>query len=313
MALKDVHGRIIKKLRISLTDSCNFRCFYCMPSNPQFMHQSKLLSPQEFANICSLLVDQGINQIRITGGEPTLRRNFKEIVTKISQLPITKLGITSNGFLLGKYLDFLKSHHCHHINISLDSLRENRFNKITGTNSFRTVLNTILQTKKMGFNLKINTVLMKGYNDDEILDFVDFSATHDIEVRFLEAMKIGQILSQQNSLFVSAQTAIEEIKKKYELTPMVKMEPDSTSFNFLTKEGANIGFIASESRPFCNSCSRWRLSADGILRACLMSGKGINLRSLNKSELALKLAELLKMKPRSRIKEIHQDMHAIGG
>ena len=313
MTFKDVHGRVIRKLRISLLDACNFRCFYCVPLNPHFMHPSKLLSPKEVENICSLLVERGISQVRITGGEPTLRHGFREIVAKISQLPISKLGITSNGFLLSKHLDFLKDHHCYHVNISLDSLIPERFNRITRTKSFHTVLNTILQTRKMGFNLKINTVLMKGYNDDEILNFVNFSAVHEIEVRFLEAMKIGQIVSQQDSLFVSAQAAIEKIKEKYELTPITEMEPDSTSFNFSTKEGANIGFIASESRPFCGSCSRWRLSANGMLRACLMSERGVNLKDLKKSELTLKLAELLGMKPKSRIKEIHQDMHAIGG
>ncbi|MFK7827204.1 MAG: GTP 3',8-cyclase MoaA [Oligoflexales bacterium] len=313
MILIDEYGRQIRKLRVSLLDACNFRCFYCMPLNPQFTHPSKLLSSNEVVDICSQLVERGISQIRLTGGEPTLRKGFRDIVARLSQLAISKLGITSNGLLLAQHLEFLKDHRCYHMNISLDSLVREKFNKITRSESFDAVLKTIFEAKEMGFNLKINTVLMKGHNDDEIWDFVNFSASNDIEVRFLEAMNIGQIVSKKGSLFISAQSAIEKIEEKFELSPVVGTEQDSTSFNYSTKAGANIGFIASESKPFCGSCSRWRLSAKGMLRACLMSEKGVDLKDLLPAELEQKLNNLLKMKPINRIKEISQDMNQIGG
>lgn len=313
MLLKDKYGRKIRKLRVSLLDACNFRCFYCMPLNPKFRHHSQLLKPIEIENICRELVGYGIEQIRITGGEPTVRRDFQEIVSRIAQLPIAKLGLTSNGLLLANHFDFLKDHNCININISLDSLSAKKFHQITRTSSFDQVLQTILQAQEMGFNLKINTILMKGFNDDEIIDFVEFSAKYEIEVRFLEMMRIGQIRDKQASMFISAATAIEQIEEKYTLKPVVGQEVDSTSFNFTSENGAHIGFIASESRPFCGACSRWRLSPTGTLRACLMSEKGINLRGLEQQQLQVALSEVLEMKPIGRIKELNQDMHQIGG
>ena len=170
----------------------------------------------------------------------------------------------------------------------------------------------ILQAKKMGFNVKINTVLMKGINDHEIFDFMDFSAANDIEVRFLEVMKIGQACGSQDELFMSADNAILKMKEKDGLD-IVEVESDSTSFNFRTDSGAQIGFIASESKPFCGSCSRWRLSADGFLRACLMSNKGVKIRGAHVDSYDELLHSLLPMKPTGRIEHIKQDMNQIGG
>tara|TARA_B100001094_G_C18116441_1_gene764283 strand:- start:203 stop:1147 length:945 start_codon:yes stop_codon:yes gene_type:complete len=311
-SLIDNHGRKIRKLRISLLDACNFRCFYCMPIDAKFMQPAKWLTGEQIETICRVLTNHGIEQVRVTGGEPTLRRDFRDIMTRLTKLPIKKVGLTTNGMLLSKHLDFLKATNCMHINISLDSLREERFNTITRTQSFDNVYKSIIQAREMEFNLKLNVVLMKGINDDEIIDFVKFSETSGIEVRFLEVMRIGQACNPQNDMFISANDCIKIIKNHYELNP-VQMEMDATSFNFLTPKGAQIGFIASESQPFCGSCSRWRLSADGFLRACLMSQNGINIRDISIDEYPSFFSKLLAMKPTGRIKEIEQDMNQIGG
>lgn len=310
--LQDPHGRYIRKLRLSLLDKCNFRCFYCMPLNAKFLPTSELLTPQEIEDICDPLVKLGITQIRVTGGEPTLRKDFDEIMARLANLQAEKLSLTTNGFHLTSKLEFLKKLKCHHINISMDSLSEEKFNKITHSKGFRKVYESILEAKSQGFIVKINALLLKGVNDEELFDFIHFSAEHDIEVRFLELMKIGQGCLNQKTQFLSADEAIQRISEREKLT-RAQVEPDSTSFNFITSSGAKIGFIASESKPFCQSCSRLRLTATGKLRACLMSEKGVNLRGVPKEEYSEILKTVLAMKPTGRIHHLNQNMNQIGG
>lgn len=310
--LIDNYGRRIRKLRLSLLDACNFRCVYCMPLNPVFMDSSRWLSPVEIENICSTLVDFGLEQIRITGGEPTLRDNFRDIVLRLSSLPLDKLGLTTNGWNLTQELDFLNDTNCKHINISLDSLTKDIFNRIARRDHFDKVLDSVLRAKRLGFHVKINTVLMRGINDQEIFDFIKFSAEHGVEIRFLEMMSIGQVSGYKDKLFVPASEVIQMISSQEELTSE-QSECDSTSFNFKTSSGASIGFIASETLPFCRNCSRWRLSADGFLRACLMSEKGIYIRDVDPKDYKFKLEELLTMKPYKRIDRVEQHMYKIGG
>ena len=310
--LIDTYGRRIRKLRISLLDACNFRCFYCMPINANFMKSSNWLSPFEIQQICSHLCEYGLEQIRITGGEPTLRKDFRQIVRDLSQLGLKKLGMTTNGFFLSRELEFLLDTSCRYLNISLDSLSKKTFHLITRRDVFEPVYRSILKAKNMGFHVKINTVLMRGVNDHEIFDFIRFSALHKIEVRFLEIMKIGQACKSQEELFISAQEVINKIQHQ-EWLEKETMETDSTSFNFRTSSGARIGFIASESQAFCSQCSRWRLSAKGFLRACLMSNKGVKIRGVDPNEYDELLASLLWMKPMNRIHHVPEDMNQIGG
>lgn len=311
--LIDPHQRHIHKLRVQLTDACNFRCFYCMPENIKFKAKKDLLTPEEIYNICKILNKSfGVDEIRLTGGEPTIRPEFNEIVNLLSNLEVKKLGLTTNGYILNDKLDFLKSTNCKNINISLDSLNKDKFNKITKGNYFDRVYNSILRAKDQGFNLKINVVLLRGFNDQEINDFILFSSKYEIEVRFLELMKIGMAYETNNDLFISAKEVIKEIKKSENLTP-VKMSKDSTSFNYVTSNGAKIGFIASESMPFCGTCSRLRLTSTGKLRACLMSESGIDLRGKTPDEYKDIIYSVIAMKPIERIHHIEQVMNQIGG
>ncbi len=310
--LIDSYGRRIRKLRVSLLDACNFRCVYCMPLNPVFMDSSRWLRPKEIEAVCANLIDFGLEQIRITGGEPTLREDFRDIVLRLSSLPLNSLGLTTNGWNLTKELDFLNDTNCKHINISLDSLSKLTFYRITRRDHFEKVLDSVLSAKRLGFHVKINTVLMKGINDHEIFDFIRFSAEHGVEIRFLELMSIGQVKGSKDDLFISASDIIHRVSTREELIPK-QSECDSTSFNFKTASGANIGFVASETLPFCHNCSRWRLSADGFLRACLMSEKGIYIRNVKPKDYKVKMNELLTMKPYKRINRTDQDMYKIGG
>jgi GTP 3',8-cyclase len=310
--LADTHGRVIRKLRVSLIDACNFRCFYCMPEKSGFMPQSKLLNADEIFAITSALVERGIEEVRITGGEPTIRTDFREIVSKLAQLDLKKLGLTTNGYFLDRHIDFLNEVNCRHINVSLDSLNADKFNKITRRKAFDRTFANILDSQQAGLPIKLNVVLMRGVNDDEIMDFVKFSEAHRIPVRFLEVMRIGQVCSSSNDLFMAADQAIDVIGQHRDLA-VLEVPRDSTSFNFKTSDGGEIGFIASESRPFCGNCSRWRLSADGFLRACLMSQKGVKIGGVPLSDYPQLITDVLAMKPTGRIVQIEQNMNQIGG
>jgi cyclic pyranopterin phosphate synthase len=310
--LIDGYGRHMRKLRVSLLAACNFRCFYCMPAAMRFAANPKQLSPTELHTICQALVSGGISQIRITGGEPTLRKDFREVISALASLPLEKLGMTSNGFLLEPHLPLLKALGCDYLNISLDSLQAENFNRMTRSMGFEKVMGSILKAHEMGFQLKLNTVIMRGENDHELLDFVRFSEAKGIEVRFLELMKIGMARQFQPEAFISAEEQISRIQNTFSLSPL-QVEKDATAFSFKTQGGGKIGFIASESRPFCGDCSRLRLSHDGKLRACLMLNQGKSLRNLSETELLKVTRQVMALKPFQRRESVAQNMYRIGG
>jgi len=310
--LVDDHGRRIRKLRVSLTDKCNLRCHYCMPVDQTFMDESKYLSPEGIYEIVHELAGLGLEEVRLTGGEPLMRKSFSEIIEKLGTIGLKKLALTTNGIFLDKYLEVLKANRVFHLNISLDSLDESNFKKITYGNYLKRVLDNIKLARKAGFIVKVNTVMMNGINDHEIFDFITFAKEYDVEVRFLELMRIGFACGEQKDQFVSARQMMARIQEQMDLKAVVSPN-DSTSFNFLTSTGAQIGFIASESQPFCGQCSRWRLSADGILRACLLKDDGRKIRDLNPEDRKEMYQELLGMKPSMRPIEVSHHMNAIGG
>ena len=310
--LVDEHGRRIRKLRLSLTDKCNLRCHYCMPVDQVFMDEKNYLSPEEYYEIVRDLVDLGLEELRLTGGEPLMRKSFPEIVEKIASLKLKKIGLTTNGIFLDKYFDLLKQHKVWFLNISLDSLDPENFKKITHGNHLERIISNIKKAKELGFLVKVNMVVMKGLNDHEVMDFIKFAEDTGVEVRFLELMRIGHAREAQKDQFISANALIKRIKWHHELKPLTS-EADSTSFNFVTEKGAQIGFIASESQPFCGQCSRWRLAADGILRACLLKDDGLSLKNKDSLERSQSFQKLLGMKPGMRPLEVAHSMNAIGG
>ncbi len=312
MLLQDTHGRHIHKLRVQLTDACNFRCFYCMPEGTRFYPAHELLAPGEIVQICSALNHLGVDEIRVTGGEPTVRAEFAEIMIGLAGIPWKKFGLTTNGYLLADKLSFLKDIGCHSLNISMDSLDAANFNVITRRPHFQKVLAAIIQAAEMGFTVKVNTVIAKGYNDHELYNFILFAEDHGVEVRFLELMKVGPAIEHHPGQFISADEMIQVLLNRVELTA-VTSSIDSTSFGFQTQRGARIGFIASESKPFCGSCSRLRLTAKGNLRACLFSEAGIDLRNRPLLDYPEILREVMQMKPTGRLEAVGQSMNQIGG
>jgi GTP 3',8-cyclase len=310
--LIDQHGRRIRKLRLSLTDKCNLRCHYCMPVDQTFMEEEKYLSVPEMKLIIEDLVDLGLEEVRVTGGEPLVRSSFADVIRMLKGFPQLKAALTTNGILLDRYLDLLLEEKVFHLNVSLDSLKPDVFRLISRGDHYQRVMRNILRAHEMGFVVKINTVIMKGVNDLELLDFVNFAATTGIEVRFLEIMRIGHARGEQEGQFISASQMLSLIKEHHSLVPVTK-EHDSTSFNFITNTGANIGFIASESQAFCGACSRWRLSADGILRACLLKDDGLSIKNLSAPERLSVYYQLLGMKPQMRPAQVSHSMNLIGG
>ncbi len=310
--LVDSYGRRIRKLRLSLTDVCNLRCVYCMPVNAEFMDKAHYLAPADYEVIVAELIDFGLEELRLTGGEPLLRHALPEILQRLSRLSLKKIGMTTNGILLDRHLDLLETHAVTNLNISLDSLQPKTFEKITYGHQLNKILTTIQTAKERGFQIKINTVMMRGLNDQELFDFVDYSRQLKIEVRFLELMRIGYACESQEDRFISAQELIDRMVPRFVLKPVAQAQ-DSTSFNFTTDCGAQVGFIASESQPFCGHCSRWRLSADGVLRACLLKTDGIALGGLSSQQRQESYQQLLGMKPYLRPAEVPHLMYKIGG
>jgi GTP 3',8-cyclase len=310
--LTDKHGRTVRKLRLSLTDKCNLRCHYCMPVNASFMNECNYLSTDEYHEIISELCEFGLEELRITGGEPLMRKSFSEIIERFSRLPLKKIGLTTNGVLLDKHLVELKKYNVTHLNVSLDSLNAETFRKITNGNQLSRVLENIESAQALGFEIKINVVALRGVNDCEFNDFVEYSRRTGLEVRFLELMRIGFAREKQIQQFISAREIAERLSATYKMTPVAR-GADSTSINFILDNGAQIGFIASESQAFCGQCSRWRLSADGIMRACLFKDDGISLKGKSSAERELAYYSLLDMKPILRPLEVTHQMNAIGG
>ena len=287
-------------------------CLYCMPEEKDFLPKKNWASVEEIVEIAGNLVLYGIDQIRLTGGEPLLRPDLRAIIKKLDKLPLSKFGLTTNAIHLEKELPFLKNTNCLYLNISLDSLDREIFFKITQTDTFSKVFHSLIKAKEEGLKVKVNTVLLKGLNDHEIDQFILFSKKTGIEVRFLELMKIGVANHYFNKHFISADEIIKKmaLKWNFKQKPMPK---DSTSFNFTFKNGAELGFIASESRPFCGGCSRLRLGPDGAIRPCLFMDQGISLKGLRGDDLLKALQKTIQLKPINRIPTIERPMYKIGG
>ena len=310
--LVDPHGRRVRKLRVSLTDKCNLRCHYCMPLDATFMDEKSYLAADEIHDVVEELCAFGLEEVRLTGGEPLMRKSFGAIAERLGTLPLRRIGLTTNGVLLDRHLDVLRRSLITHLNVSLDSLDEATFKRVTHGNHLKRVLANLRAAREADFTVKVNVVAMKGVNDHEVFDFARYSAELGIEVRFLELMRIGHALGKQTEQYISAEELIAALRTRHTLEP-VAASADSTSFSFRLENGARIGFIASESKAFCGQCSRWRLSADGVLRACLFKDDGLSIRGVPRGEREPIFRTLLGMKPFMRPAEVLHPMNAIGG
>ncbi len=285
----DQHGRVAERLRISLTDRCDLRCSYCMPlTGTKFAPREELLTDEEICRVARFLVERvGLRHIRLTGGEPLLRPGIVDLVGELASTGINDLAMTTNAQLLAGKAAELKGAGLSRVNVSLDTLRADRFQAMARAGDLQRTLDGIDAAIEAGLQpIKINTVLMRGENDDELFDIIHYCTGRGIEVRFLELMAIGQSASAHKERCVQTAETIERLEEKYTLTPH-HFVPGETSRSYSLSNGDGtihpIGFISPVSHSFCNSCRRLRLSPTGMLRGCLMNGDGPNLRSILRS------------------------------
>jgi len=277
--LIDSFGRTHNYLRISVTDRCNLRCRYCMPAEGiQWKKKQEILSFEEIIKLAQIFVHMGIDKIRLTGGEPMVRKEIDLLIRELSKLTGVKfLAMTTNATLLAPFADKLKSAGLHGLNISLDTFRKDRFTEVTRRDEFQNVRDGIDAALQARFQtLKLNCVVMAGFNDDEIMDFADFAHNNAINVRFIEYMPFKDNSWSSNKVVTFADMR-ETIESKYTLTPMAA-EPSAVAKDFAIHGGGSISFISSMSDSFCGTCNRLRLTAEGAIKSCLFYPAEISLR-----------------------------------
>jgi cyclic pyranopterin phosphate synthase len=285
--LKDSYGRAIRDLRVSLTDRCNFRCFYCLPhGEPPIAPKEQMLSYEEIEYVCEIFVELGIEKLRLTGGEPMMRRDIETIIKKLSSLKAKgslDLALTTNGYFLPDRAAGLKAAGLDRITISLDSLKRDTFKQMTGVDVLDRVLAGIEAAKEAGLQpIKINAVIVRGHNEDEVADFAAFAREHDIKMRFIEFMPLDSGHDWSRADVVSGREIRERISARFPLIPLDVERGSETSTRYRFADGApgEIGIIAPVTEAFCGACSRIRLTADGQIRTCLFSTVEHSLRDV---------------------------------
>jgi len=313
-------GRRINYLRISVTDLCNLRCAYCMPEVgiPKKEHRD-ILSLEEIENIVRAAVGLGIDKVRITGGEPLVRKGIVQLAENLTKIKGLKdLSLTTNGILLKEYAADLKKAGLNRVNISLDSLDKIKYKKITKCGELEQVLEGIAEAKKVGFSpIKLNVVLVGGFNDDEIEDFVKLTLIDNIEIRFIELMPLGEATSWSGGSYLSNEAVLSKVPG---LIPL-PIQGHGTVARMYKLPGAKgkIGLISPISSHFCNYCNRIRVTPDGKLKNCLHSNKEIDLKNARPDELSMLLLKGIKTKPMMHnidmqdSDRVNRNMNEIGG
>jgi cyclic pyranopterin phosphate synthase len=288
--LRDSFGRAIRDLRVSLTDRCNFRCFYCLPhGEPPIAPKEQMLSYEEIEYVCEIFVSLGIEKLRLTGGEPMLRRDIETIIEKLSKLKsrgLIDLALTTNGYFLPERAQALKTAGLDRVTISVDSLKGDVFKRMTGVDVLDKVLAGIAAAKAAGLEpIKINAVIVRGHNENEVADFAAFAREHNVKMRFIEFMPLDSGHEWSRADVVSGKEIRERINERFPLVKVNVERGSETSARYGFADGApgEIGIIAPVTEPFCGACSRIRLTADGQIRTCLFSTVEHSLRDVVRS------------------------------
>src|SRR5580704_6223420 len=282
MSLFDKHGRQITDLRVSITDRCNFRCVYCRSADPEnHMAHHELLEWDEFERLVRILVGMGIRKVRVTGGEPLVRPGVEDFIARLKAIGVHDLSMTTNGYLLESRVGALVAAGLDRINISLDSLDRAKFERVTRTKTFDDVLAGIEAAHNSPLRpVKVNAVLVRGLNDDEVEPFAEFARERDLIMRFIEFMPLDADRAWTRDSMVPAAEVYQRISARWPLVPIAHERSETArKYRFADGKG-EIGLIAPVSQPFCGHCSRIRLTADGKLRTCLFSKEDNDLKFL---------------------------------
>ena len=325
--LIDTFGRAHNNLRISVTDRCNLRCTYCMPEEVVFLDRRELLTFEEIAHFVRVAAPLGIDKIRLTGGEPLLRRDLPRLVRLLADVPgIKDIGLTTNGLLLAQQAQALYDAGLRRINISLDTLDAERFREVSRREGLEQVLAGIAAAKSAGFQpIKINAVSIRGLTEHEVVPLARYAREHGLELRFIEYMPIGDAAWERGKVYF-AHEILEQLEREVcPLVPADDYDPRAPAMDFQYTDGrGRVGIIASVSRPFCLSCNRLRLTSDGKLRNCLFALHEVDVKPLLRQQPDnARLAEMIRQNVRDKWEghEINtarfikppRTMHAIGG
>jgi cyclic pyranopterin phosphate synthase len=325
--LLDTFGRVHNNLRISVTDRCNLRCTYCMPEEVVFLDKGELLTFEEITRFVRVAVPLGIDKVRLTGGEPLMRRELTRLVRMLAGVEGLKdIGLTTNGILLADQARPLFDAGLRRINISLDTLDPERFRQVARRDGLERVIAGILAAKRAGFHpVKVNAVSMRGLTEHEVVPLARFAREHGLEMRFIEYMPIGADQWERSKVYF-AHEILEQIERAVcPLVPAKDYDPRAPAMDFeYTDGGGRVGIIASVSRPFCMSCNRVRLTADGKLRNCLFALDEVDVKSLLRGGAGEEaIAEVIRQNVRAKWEghEINtarflkplRTMHTIGG
>jgi len=275
----------VSYVRISITDRCDFRCVYCMDEEMTFMPREQLLTLEEIAFLVKAFCELGVEKVRITGGEPLVRRNVDWLIEQIGALKHTtslkELNLTTNGSQLPKYAEKLAAAGMDRINISLDSLNAERFRELTRTGELTQVLDGIDAAKQAGFKrIKLNAVIMKGRNDDEIVDLAQFAIDNDLDISYIEEMPLGQVTHSRNESYCSSDEVLATLQKHFDLQSSIANTGGPSRYYQVAGSNSKIGFISPHSHNFCESCNRVRVTTEGRLLLCLGQEHSMDLRDI---------------------------------
>ena len=340
MIVTDVYQRPLRNLRISVTDRCNLRCAYCMPEEDYvWLPREQILDFEEISTLGDVFMDLGVDKIRLTGGEPLLRRDLPALVRLLAAKPrLRDLALTTNGVLLSEQARPLHDAGLHRVTVSLDTLRPERFTALTRRPNHAQVLESIAALAPAGFSgTKLDTVVMRGVNDDELTDLIEYGRTVPAEVRFIEYMDVGGATRWSLEKVVSRAEMLAILERRYGRIAPVVEESTAPADRYTLSDGTVFGIISSTTEPFCASCDRSRLTADGVFYLCLYAQKGVDLRGplrrgASRDELQALIAgawgrradrgaeDRLKLRDRTPLVQIgrlradpHLEMHTRGG
>jgi len=340
MAIRDVYQRPLRNLRISVTDRCNLRCSYCMPEEDYvWLPREQILNFEEMSTLVDVFMDLGVDKIRLTGGEPLLRRDLPQLVRLLADKPkLRDLALTTNGVLLAEQAPALHVAGLHRVTVSLDTLRPERFTALTRRANHGQVLEGIAALAPAGFTgTKLDTVVMRHVNDDELAELIEYGRTVPAEVRFIEYMDVGGATRWTMDKVVSRSEMLKTLDRRYGRIEPVVEESTAPADRYRLADGAVFGIISSTTEPFCASCDRSRLTADGVFYLCLYAQQGVDLRGplrrgASRDELSALISgawsrradrgaeERLRLRDRTPLVQIgrlradpHLEMHTRGG